>query len=41
MKNYYQLLVKLNTNKYENIRKTLLKNQSQYQNKQDTISKQM
>ena len=36
-----RLLEKLNTNEYETIRQTLLMNKIQYENKQDTISKQM
>ena len=36
-----RLLEKLNTNEYETIRQTLLMNKIQYENKQDTISKEM
>ena len=41
MRKCKRLLKELNSNKYDEIRKTLSKNQTQYQNKHDMISKQM
>ena len=41
MRKCKRLLKELNRNNYEEIRKTLLKNKNEYQNKYDTISKEM